>query len=146
MKAAETMAPLAHLRREMDRLFERVWDRDLPELVLGEWTPRLDMSETRDALLIRMELPGISPEDIQVTLEEDLLTVRGEKRSAHEEKDEQFYRRERSYGAFARTVRLPARVEPAKVNASFANGVLTISMPRATALKGTAIPVKLGAA
>jgi HSP20 family protein len=141
-----TLAPwtgFGGLRKEMDRLFERFGDWDLPEMrVFGEWTPSLDVLETKDALVVKAEIPGIESNDISVSLEGQMLTIKGEKRHEKEEKDEQFYRAERSYGAFARTVRLPASVDGSKVTATYKNGLLTVTMPKAPGAKGNLIPVK----
>jgi HSP20 family protein len=145
MKALVPGTPFGTLRSEMDRLFDRFFDRDLGDLAsLGEWAPRLDLSESKDLLCVRIEVPGIRPDDITVTLEEDVLTIRGEKKNEREEKSERYYRMERSFGTFARTVRLPAHVDAEKVSATFKDGVLTIAMPRGAPLKGTQIPVKIG--
>lgn len=143
----KTLAPwtgLTTFRNEMDRLFDRFWDLDVPELpsLRGEWTPSLDLAETKDALVVKTEIPGIEPKEIQVSLQDQVLTIKGEKKQEKEEKDEHYYRMERSYGAFARTIRLPVPVDGSKVNATFKNGVLTITLPKTPAAKGTTIPIK----
>ena len=131
------------LRKEMDRLFERFGDWDLPEMrTLGDWTPSLDVSDTKDAFMVKVEVPGLDSKDISVSLEGQMLTIKGEKEHEKEEKDEQFYRAERAYGAFARTIRLPAAVDGGKVIAGYKNGVLTVTMPKAPGAKGNMIPVK----
>ena len=80
--------------------------------------------------------------DIQVSLQENLLTIKGEKKQEKEEKDERYHRVERSYGAFTRSVRLPVAVDASKVTASFKNGLLTVTLPKTPAAKGTMIPIK----
>lgn len=143
MRAIAPFSGLSTLRREMDRLFDRFADFDLPELRWsGEWTPALDVSETKDAIIVKAEVPGIDPSKIEVTLEEGLLTIKGEKTEEKEAKDEQVYRRERVYGAFARAVRLPTTVDANKVDATFKNGVLTVTLPKTPAAKGKTIQVK----
>lgn len=133
---------LAMLRQEMDRLFERLWDLEWPELpTFGEWTPKLDVTETRDALVVKAEVPGIDPKEIEVTLKDQVLTIRGEKKHEKEEKDEHTYRMERSYGAFARRLRLPVPVDEGKVTASFKHGVLTVRLPKGAAARATQIPI-----
>lgn len=130
------------LRNEMDRLLDRISDgNDFP--TTGEWTPRVDLSETPEAVMARLEVPGIDPKDIQVTLEHDILAIKGEKHEESERKNERFIRVERSYGSFARTVRLPAAVDAAKVTATFKNGLLTIVMPKSDEAKGVTIPIKI---
>jgi len=131
------------LKREMDRLFDRFFDEPWAELqTLGDWTPALDVSEGKDAITVKAELPGVESKDIAVSLEGDMLTIKGEKERKKEEKDERHHRLERSWGAFMRSVRLPASVDGSKVAATFKNGVITITLPKAPNAKGTTIPVK----
>jgi HSP20 family protein len=135
---------LVNLRREMDRMFERLWEPDVFDMErVGDWIPHLDVSETADIVKVRAEIPGIEPKEIQVALEGQLLTIKGQKKEEFEEKEERFYRKERTYGSFVRTIRLPASVDAAKVKATFKNGILTVTMPRALAGNGTLIPVKV---
>ena len=139
------ITPWTGFRREIDRLFDRVTgDWEWPELkALGEWMPSLDISETKDAYVVKAEIPGIDPKEIEVTLDKGLLTVKGQKKQETEQKDEHYYRLERSYGSFSRSVRLPGPVEAGKVSATGKNGVLTVSLPKAAAAKGSQIPVTL---
>ena len=131
------------LRREMDRLFERFFESPWAELpALGDWAPALDVTEGKDAITVKAELPGVEPREIAVSLEGDLLTIKGEKEQKKEEKDERQHRIERSWGAFMRSVRLPAPVDGSKVTAAFKNGVVTVTLPKAPGAKGTTIPVK----
>jgi HSP20 family protein len=131
------------MKKEMDRVFDRFWEGDFPQLpAFGEWAPALDVSETKDAVVVKVEVPGADPKDIQVSLQDEVLTLKGEKKQEKEEKDEHYYRSERSYGAFVRAVRLPAPVDGSKVTASFKQGVLTVTLPKAPAAKGTTIPIK----
>src|SRR3989337_87575 len=110
MRALMPLSGFPSLRKEMERFFDRFGDWEFPELrALGEWTPSLDLSETREAFV---------------------------------EKAEQYYRMERGYGAFMRSVRLPAPVDGGKVAAAFKNGLLTVTLPKAPELKGTFIPIK----
>jgi HSP20 family protein len=134
---------LGNLREEMDRLFDRFNEPKWPDVFgTGEWSPTLDVSETKDALVVKLEVPGLDPKDIQIELQENLLTVKGEKKQEKEEKDERYHRVERSYGAFARSVRLPVGVDGSKVSATFKNGLLTVTLPKTPAAKGTTIPIK----
>ena len=135
---------LTNLRREMDQMFRRLWEPEVFDMErIGDWIPQLDVSETADAVKVYAEIPGIDPKEIHVTLEGQLLTVKGEKKQEHDEKDERFYRTERMYGSFVRTIRLPAPVENAKVKATFKNGILTVMLPKAVAGNGNVIPVKV---
>jgi len=143
MRALMPLSGFPSLRKEMERFFDRFGDWEFPELrALGEWTPSLDLSETKDAFVVKAEIPGIEPKEIQVSLESQMLTIKGEKKQEKEEKDEQYYRVERGYGAFMRSVRLPAPVDGGKVAATFKNGLLTVTLPKAPELKGTFIPIK----
>lgn len=143
MRALAPWAPLTSFKQEMERLFDRFveprWDAFE---AAGEWAPKLDISETKDTVVVKAEIPGVEQKDIEVSLQEGVLTIKGEKRQEKEEKDERHHRVERSYGAFMRSVRLPATVEGEKVAASFKSGVLTVTLPKAPAAKGTTIPVK----
>ena len=131
------------LRREMDRVFDRFFEPEWSDFpAVGEWAPSLDVSETKDAVIVKAEIPGIEPNDIQVTLQENFLTIKGEKKQEKEEKDERHHRIERSYGAFTRSVRLPVTVDTAKVDAKFKNGLLTVTLPKTPSAKGTTVPVK----
>jgi HSP20 family protein len=131
------------MKQEMDRLFDRLvatkWD-DYP--TLGEWCPSMDISETKDSLVVKVEVPGMDQKDIRIALQENLLTITGEKRQEKEEKEERYHRVERSYGAFTRGVRLPVGVDGSKVAATFKNGLLTVTLPKTPAAKGTTIPIK----
>jgi HSP20 family protein len=137
------LTPWAGMRRELERFFDR-----LPEPMFeafeptGDWTPKVDVSETKDAVMVKAEIPGVEPADIAVSLQGDLLTLKGEKTLEKEEKDEEFHRMERRYGAFLRTVRLPAMVDATQVTAAFKSGVLTVTLPKSATAKGTMIPIK----
>lgn len=130
-------------KQEMERLFDRLiatkWD-DFP--ALGEWSPSMDISETKESLMVKVEVPGMDQQDIRISLQENLLTITGEKRQEKEEKEERYHRVERSYGAFTRGVRLPVGVDGTKVVATFKNGLLTVTLPKTPAAKGTTIPIK----
>ena len=126
-----------------DRFMEEM---GLPDLWLEEdeksWIPALDVTETEKEIKVSAEVPGIAREDIAVSLTEGLLTVSGEKKEEKEEKSEGRTVSERRYGSFSRTVRLPAEVDAEKVEASYKDGVLTISLPKSESIKTTKITVK----
>lgn len=143
MRALAPWSGMTGLKQEMDRLLDRFFEPSGDELLaLGEWAPRLDVAETAEAIVVKVEVPGIEPKDIEVSLKDQVLTVKGEKRQDKEEKDEHFYRVERSYGSFSRSVRLPAAVDQGKVHATFKNGLLTVTLGKTPAAKGTTIPIK----
>jgi HSP20 family protein len=128
----------------MERFFERfadpIWEPF--DMTAGDWAPKLDVSETKDAMVVTAEMPGIDPKEIEIALTGDLLTLKGEKEKETGEKEERFHRVERTYGAFLRSVRLPMAVDGSKVTATFKNGVLVVTLPKTPAAKGTMIPVK----
>jgi HSP20 family protein len=132
------------LRREIDRIFERFLDASPSEAIEvgSEWTPTADVSETKDTVVVRAELPGVEQRDISVTIQDAFLTIKGEKRHEKTEKDERHHRVERSYGSFARSMRLPSTVDASQVTASFKDGVLTVTLPKTASARGTSIPIK----
>lgn len=143
MKALTPWTGFENLRKDMERFFDRWGDWELPELrPIADWTPKVDFAENKDAYVLKAEIPGIDPKEISVSLENELLTIKGEKKQEKEEKDEHHYRVERSFGSFARTMRLPGAVDGGKVAAAFKNGVLTVTLPKASGAKVNAIPVK----
>ena len=146
MRALRPWAPwtgLAGLRHEMDRVFDRLYEPSPDEIEpLGEWWPRVDLAETKEALVVKAEIPGVEQRDVHVSLQNGVLTVAGDKRHEKEEKDERYHRVERSYGSFSRSLSLPAGIETEKVNATFKDGVLTVTLPKTPAAQGTTIPIK----
>jgi HSP20 family protein len=131
------------MKKEMNRVFDRFWDEDFPRLPsMGDWAPAMDVSETKDAVMVKAEVPGMESQDIQLSLQDQLLTLKGEKKQEREDKEEHYYRMERSYGAFVRTVRHPSTVDGSKVTASFKNGLLKVTLPKSATAKGTTIPIK----
>ena len=144
MRALTAWIGLPTLQKEMDRLLERFWEPKWDEFPAlgGEWAPSLDLSETKDALMVKAEIPGIEPKEIEVSLQDQVLTIKGEKKQEKQEKDEHYFRMERAYGAFVRSIRLPVPVAGEKVAAAFKNGVLTVTLPKTPAAKGTTIPIK----
>jgi HSP20 family protein len=128
-----------------DPFFRRFFDifeetRDEPRL----WCPAMDLVEEKDRLVARLELPGIDPREVQVTIEGETLLVRGERKSRiGDEQEGQYLRREQVYGAFQRAVQLPYRVQADKVKATCRNGVMTIEMPKAEEYVGRSIPVEV---
>ena len=108
----------------------------------GAWAPRMDVSETKDAMIVTAELPGVDANEIGLALTGDLLTLKGENEKRTEGKEERYHRTERTYGAFLRSVRLPMAVDGSQITATFKNGLLTVTLPKMPAAKGTTIPVK----
>jgi HSP20 family protein len=109
----------------------------------SSWLPACDVFEDRDAVKIVAEVPGVSAEDVKISLENNLLTIRGEKKQHAEEKSERVHRYERTYGTFERAFSLPTSVDPEKIAASYTNGVLTVTIPKAERARPREIPVKV---
>ena len=141
-----TLAPWAgELRREMERFFDRYAEpvfEPFATVAGGAWAPTLDVTETKDAMIVTAELPGVDAKEIGITLTGDLLTLKGEEDKRTEEKEERYHRIERRYGTFLRSVRLPMPVDAAKITATFKSGVLVVTLPKTPASRGTTIPVK----
>jgi HSP20 family protein len=122
-----TSSPIFGLRREIDRLFEDTFTRDG-----NNWTPAVDIKENDTDIRIDLELPGLKPEDVEITAENGLLSIRGEKRSERKEGEEgRYHVVERSYGTFMRTFTLPQGVDENQIQAEFNDGVLSIRIPKA---------------
>jgi HSP20 family protein len=141
------LATLADFRNEMNRLFEGFFSR--PGLAStwfegaepGQWLPAVDMSETDKEIHIRAELPGIDPEDVDVSVSEDRLVICGEKKSQREAKGEGWTHRESSYGSFSRSIPLPESVDPEKVTARYDKGVLTVELTKSPTSASRKVPV-----
>jgi len=110
------------------------------------WAPTLDISERKDAYLVTVELPGVELDDLQITMEDGLLTIQGERQFAHDSSEQQFHRVERRYGAFRRSITLPAQVQAEQIEATFENGVLQIVVPKMEEAKPKRIQVRPGRA
>jgi HSP20 family protein len=110
------------------------------------WAPALDISERKDAYLVTVELPGVETDDLQITLEDGLLTIQGERHFAHDSTEQQFHRVERRYGAFRRSITLPAQVQAEQIEATVDNGVLQIMVPKMEEAKPKRIQVRPGRA
>jgi HSP20 family protein len=137
------LAPLAELRHEMDRLFDAFFRGDDLEDGPGSlWTPAVDVEEHGNQVTVRAEVPGVDPKDLEISVLGDRLTVSGEKRETQERTEGDVYHREVRYGSFRRSVQLPAGVDPEKVSADYANGVLTVKLEKSAAAQPKRIPVK----
>jgi len=135
---------VSRLRREMDRLWDEFFgpSRRLLRPLEMEWAPAVDIAETADKVEIKAEVPGMDAKDIDISLTGDILTIKGEKKSEREEKKESYHLVERSYGSFSRSLRLPTAVNADKIEASYKQGVLTITCPKKEEVKPKAIDIK----
>lgn len=125
--------PFSLLRHDMDTLFDeffRGFDREPFFGQAERFTPSVDITESDKEIRVSAELPGMDEKDIDITLNHDSLTIKGEKREEQEDKGKDYYRMERSYGSFSRTIPLPAEIETDKVNAHYKKGILTITIPK----------------
>jgi len=142
----DLLDPFVAFRREMDRMFDDFLDGGSFRPVLAGWqgiTPALDIDETEKEMIVTAELPGVSEKDVEVSLAGDLLTIKGEKKAEHEEKNGDSTYMERRFGSFARSVRLPFEVHDEKVDATFDNGVLTIRVPKPAELQRAARKIEV---
>ena len=129
----EEGSPFALLRREMDSVFDnffRGFEMEPFESRFSAFSPKVDLTENDKEIKVSVELPGMDEKDIDISLNKDALTIRGEKKEEKEQKGKDYYRMERSYGTFSRTIALPAEVETDKIEASLKKGVLTVTLPR----------------
>lgn len=125
--------PMQSLRREVDRLFNEFFpSRDEGDLdfTSAVWTPRIDLSETEDTYLLKVDLPGLTKEDISVSVNNHQLVISGERKGETREEGENYLRVERSHGSFYRSIPLPEQAKPDEVSAKFENGVLKVHIPK----------------
>lgn len=140
--------PLARLREEMDQLFERFW-RDPFGVRFGEIFPsasglgvRMNLAESENEVTVTAELPGVDPKDVEISVSDNLLTIRGEKKQEKEDKRRNYHYIERSYGSFHRSIQLPSTADPGRVEAEYKNGVLTVTLQKRPEAKPKKIAVK----
>lgn len=135
-------------RNVFDRFFEDFFNESLSRLpsneqaIAYEWSPRVDITESDDAYHFVVEAPGVKKEDLDISVDQNVLTVSGERKYEHEEKKENVHRVERAYGRFARSFTLPANVEAGKVDAEYKDGLLKIKAPKSEQAKPRKVSVK----
>ena len=143
----DPMLNLLHqLERRTGRIFNepfRTFDWPAPEAATAAWLPLVDIFEEPDAIRLVAELPGVSPSDVKISVEDNLLTIRGTKEQVPQEKAEKVHRYERTYGAFERSFRLSASIDANKIKATCDLGVLTITLPKAETAKPHLITVEV---
>ena len=142
----EPFRDLTSLRERMDRLFDEFGGRGWPAeegLSTGVWNPAVDVYETKDSLVLKADLPDVSKDDVSLAVEGNVLTIHGERKKEKEVKEKDYYRMERSYGAFSRSFTLPSSVNSEKIEAVFSGGVLTITLPKKEESKPKQIQVKV---
>lgn len=132
---------LNSIQQEMNHLFDEFFGERHPELAEGNWIPVVDVSESDTNLLVRAELPGMTEEDIELNLQDNVLTLKGEKKQELDKQKENFHRVERSYGSFSRSFTLPSMVKLDQVTATFKEGILEISLPKSEEAKAKKIEI-----
>ena len=142
----EPVRELSSLQSEMNRLFNTFFDT--PNTGNGgnvrRWVPSMDLAETDTHFILRADLPGVTEEDVSIELEDNVLTVAGERKAEHEEKKEDFYRVERSFGQFRRSLTLPEVIDPEGIAATFDKGVLEVRIPKPEERKPHRVAIKVG--
>jgi HSP20 family protein len=140
----EPFRDLISLREAMDRLFEESVVRPRTEWLapVGAGTLTVDMYETNDAIVVKSAIPGIKPEDLDISITSDTLTIKGETKVEEELREKHFIHQERRYGSFCRSLSIPMPVVAGRAEAEFENGVLTLTLPKAEEAKPKAIEVK----
>ncbi len=137
---------MVSIQDEMNKLFDDFFGRTptrwfQPEE--GLWTPTVDVSETKDNIVLSAEIPGLNKEDIKLSVQDNVLSLSGEKKQEKEEKDANYHRLERSYGSFCRSFTLPTPVQPDKVKASYKDGILKVTLPKTDEVKPKEIPISI---
>jgi len=134
------------LQDRMNRLFDEFFRRSEigPESASAEWKPLADVYEDGNEIVLSIEIPGVNKDNIKVTVENNILTVSGERKQEREEKKENYHRIERAYGSFSRSFSLPNTVDSNNIKASYKNGVLELVLPKKEEAKPKAINVKVG--
>ena len=128
----DPFAEMADLHRQMDHIFGEFFGRTPLPMAATEaiWSPLVDIHETKESLLLQVELPGAKQEEIQVSIEGDVLTLKGERNLEADVREDQYHRIERSYGRFERSILLPSVVDSSRVKATYRDGVLEIQLPK----------------
>jgi HSP20 family protein len=133
------------MRRDMDRFWDSFLEAGLRMKTEdgGEWLPSLDVAETKNELVVKAEVPGMDPKNIDISLSDGVLTIKGEKKEEKEEKEADYHLVERNYGVFTRMIPLPSEVQSDKINASYKNGILKITLPKSEEAKKKEIKIKV---
>lgn len=137
------LSDLFNVQKEMSRMLSNFFTNDDETLTgLQNWYPSADIAEGKDTFTVRVELPGVTKDDVKITLQENVLTIQGEKKQESESKGTNYHRLERSYGSFSRSFRLPTLVKADKIEANYKDGVLSVVLPKADEAKTKEIEIK----
>lgn len=143
---SNSFSEIESLQREMNRLFDFSLTRNPwgeSTLLGSQWSPAVDIYDSKDNLLVKADLPGLSKEEIDVSVDHDTLIIKGEKKKESEVKEENYFKTERFYGSFYRTIRLPSDVNSEKVEAKYQDGVLTLVLPKKEEAKPKQITIDI---
>jgi HSP20 family protein len=144
----EPTRELQSIQSEMNRLFSTFFEPTPggsgSGAALRRWSPAMDLVETDDNFVLRADLPGVAENDVKIEFEDNVLTVSGERKAGHEENKKGYYRVERSYGSFSRTLTLPEGVDADAINASFDKGVLEVKIPKPEQRKPRKVAIAVG--
>ncbi|MBK5092748.1 MAG: Hsp20/alpha crystallin family protein [Actinobacteria bacterium] len=132
-------------QEDLNRLFRSGWLRSPADELAqaGAWAPAVDIYETEDSLVVEAELPGVDPKNIDVSVDEGVLSLKGERKLEKEVKEENYHRVERAYGMFQRSVRLPSDVDADAIKANYESGVLKVSVPKVEPKKPKSVPIEV---
>jgi len=145
-RGLEPFRSLTGIQDEMNRLFDLTlseWPFERQGLFAGEWAPAVDVVEHDDKVVVKAELPGVTDKDVDVSVVDQTLTIKGEKKEEEEKKEKGYHRLERSHGVFQRSITLPTSVASDKAKATFKNGILEIELPKKEEAKPKQIKVKV---
>jgi HSP20 family protein len=140
----EPFRELSSLQTEMNRLFNTAFEGQGGNGPARRWTPAMDLLETQDEFVLRADLPGMGESDVNIEIEDNVLTVSGERKTEHEDKREGFHRLERAYGSFSRSLTLPKGIDAEAVSAAFDRGVLEVRVPKPEQRKPRRIAISTG--
>jgi HSP20 family protein len=140
----EPFRGVSALQDQVNRLFNEGFERTGEESSLSAWSPAVDIYETEHELVVKADLPDVDPKDLDIRVENNLLTIRGERKFEKKVSEENYLRVERSYGSFARSFTLANTVNPDAIKAEYQNGVLTLSIPKREEAKPKQIKVNVG--
>jgi HSP20 family protein len=144
----DPLKEMSTLQERMNRMFDDVWGRGRrpdEEFISGSWVPAVDVRETKDSLEIAAELPGMDPKNVEVSVDNGVLTLRGSRHFEKAAEGETYHRVERAYGAFERSFTLPTNVDPEKIQAAYRHGVLHLTVPKREEAKPKSISIKVEA-
>jgi HSP20 family protein len=133
-----------NMQREINRMFDSFFRSEIPEgspLAESVWTPAVDIAEDENGYIVKVELPGVAREQVKITMQDNVLSIKGEKVQENESRTSSFHRTERSYGSFERRFSLPSNVRQDSIDATFKDGILTVALPKAEEAKPKQIEV-----